>query len=179
MRRLTKGFLVIFLFMILVALVGCNNNADSNNMSGYSTVMETKGIENDELIIGKYPFPKGVGSIGRGEIIVNTPAGTTADGRPPVIYVDEDDQRIQVGIYARNFDGRRQSFVYVDKIYLRPEQFVDRKDTSIGLQGAMLNPGTHIISFIQFENDDPINGRVTSYSEAKYAIARKIRNDQY
>lgn len=173
MRRLIKSFLVIFSLMILVSIVGCN--ADQNNMSGYSTIMETRGMENEELNIGKYPFPNGVSAKGSGEITINTPAGTSANGRQPVFYIDGDDRRIQIGIDAKEFDGRRQSFVYIDKIYLRPEQFVDRKDTSIGLQGAMLNPGTHTISFIQFENDDPIQGKVTSYTEAKYSVARKNR----
>ncbi len=172
-----KGIMIIGAFLILGLIVGCNHNADNPNQSGFNTMMETNDIENEEMIMGKYPFPHEFNEKGSGEITINTPAGTSEDGKTPVFFVDGDDRRIQIGIAADNFDGSRQSFVYVDKIYLRPEQFVDRKDTSIGLQGGMLKPGVHTISFIQFENDDPINGKVTSYTEAKYAVERKNRDD--
>jgi hypothetical protein len=168
--RFSKVFLLYGI--ILVSIIGCNNNPD-NNMSGYSTIMETNDIDNEEMIMGKYPFPNEVTEKGSGEITINTPAGTSEDGKTPVFFVDGDDSRIQIGIDAEDFDGRRQSFVYVDKIYLRPEQFVDRKDTSIGLQGPMLKPGIHTIAFIQFEDDDPNKGKVTSYTEARYAVERK------
>jgi hypothetical protein len=175
--RFAKGFKFIGLVFILGSIVGCNNSADDNNMNGYSTIMETNDIENEEMIMGKYPFPNETEATGSGEITINTPAGTSEEGKTPVFFVDGDDRRVQIGIDAEGFDGSRQSFVYVDKIYLRPEQFVGRKDTSIGLQGAMLKPGIHTISFIQFEGDDPINGKVTSYTEARYAVERKNRDD--
>jgi hypothetical protein len=174
--RFARGFIMIGLFFILVSIVGCNNSADTNNMSGNSTILEANDLDNEEMIMGKYPFPDEVDAKGSGEITINTPAGTTEDGKTPVFFVDADDRRIQIGIDAEDFDGSRQSFVYVDKIYLRPEQFVDRKNTSIALQGAMLKPGIHTISFIQFEDDDPINGKVTSYTEEKYEVNRKNRD---
>jgi hypothetical protein len=173
--RFARVFKMTGIFFILVSIVGCNNSTDNNNMSGYSTIMETNNLDNEEMIMGKYPFPNKVTEKGSGEITIHTPAGTSEDGKTPVFFVDSDDRRIQIGIDAEDFDGSRQSFVFVDKMYVRPEQFVDRKDTSIGLQGAMLKPGIHTISFIQFEEDDPIHGKVTSYTEAKYAIERKKR----
>lgn len=177
MDRIYKGFMFTGLFLVLGLIVGCNNSADNNNMGGYNTIMETNDIENEEMIMGKYPFPNETEATGSGEITINTPAGTSEDGKTPVFFIDDDDRRVQIGIDAEGFDGSRQSFVYVDKIYLRPEQFVDRKDTSIGLQGPMLKPGIHTISFIQFEDDDPINGKVTSYTEERYAVERKNRDD--
>lgn len=176
MGRFAKGIISIGLVLILGSIVGCNNSADNNNMSGYSTIMETNDVDNEEMIMGKYPFPNEVNEKGNSEITIHTPAGTSENGKTPVFFIDDDDRRIQIGIDAEDFDGSRQSFVYVDKIYLRPEQFVDRKDTSIGLHGPMLKPGIHTISFIQYEDDDPYNGKVTSYTEARYAVERKNRD---
>lgn len=173
MRQFTKGLLTIGL--LVVVMVGCNNNEVKQHSTENSKVLETRNSGEVEILRGKYPFPNGVTEMGSGDLVLTTPAGTSRNGKTPTFYIDQNDELIQIGFDADEFDGSRQTFIYVDEVYVKPDNFDGQKDSSIDLQGTMLTPGEHTVSFIQFENDDPNGGAVTSYNEARYEVREKNR----
>ncbi|MCM3587511.1 hypothetical protein M3182_17380 [Mesobacillus maritimus] len=173
MHLVKQGIMAFCLIMIVGNMAGCSNTAGSNDTDQRISILETTNVEDQELVVGKYPFPSQQKSKGTGKLTVITPAGSSANDTTPVFYVDNDDRHVQIAINADHFDGSKQTFVYVDQLYLKPEQFVTRTKTSIDLQDKLIRPGTHTISFIQFEDDNPYKGKVTNFSEVDYRVAKK------
>jgi len=165
--------MTIFLAFFLMAVFGCSNNEENNNTNENQTTEETKKDETQETTKSKYPFPNDATAKGNGKITLSTAAGTSENGNTPVLFVSEEDILIQIGMDAENFDGSKQSFVYVDKMFSNTEQFGELTQTSVNLQESMLKPGIHTVSVVQFDNDDPNSGSVTGYTEAKYEVKEK------
>ncbi|AZV42552.1 hypothetical protein [Peribacillus asahii] len=171
MKYFSKVLMTISLSFFLMSVFGCSNNEENNNTNENQTTEETK--KDEETTKSKYPFPNDTTAKGNGKIMLSTAAGTSENGNTPVLFVSEEDILIQIGMDAENFDGSKQSFVYVDKLFSNTEQFGELTQTSVNLQESMLKPGIHTVSVVQFNNDDPNNGSVTGYTEAKYEVKEK------
>lgn len=170
--------MTIFLTLSFVTSVGCNNNNDKQNTDNSAENKNannedsTKEEKNNQTSKSKYPFPDDTTAKGKGKITLSTPAGTSENGKVPVLFVSKDDMVIQIGLDAENFDGSKQSFIYVDKVFSTTEQFGELTQTVVNLENNMLKPGIHKVSVVQFENDDP-ESTVTSYTEAEYEAKEK------
>jgi len=138
--------MTISLSFFLMAVFSCSNNEENNNTTENQTTEETK--KDEETTKSKYPFPNDTTAKGNGKIILSTAAGTSENGNTPVLFVSEEDILIQIGMDAENFDGSKQSFVYVDKMFSNTEQFGELTQTSVNLQESMLKPGIHTVSVI-------------------------------
>ncbi|MGZ0879428.1 hypothetical protein ACWZQY_026035 [Priestia megaterium] len=178
MSSFIKTLMTLLLTLSFITSVGCNNNNDKQNKdnsaedTNVGNKDNTKEEKNDQTSKSKYPFPDDTTAKGKGEITLSTPAGTSENGKAPVLFVSKDDMVIQIGLDAENFDGSKQSFVYVDKAFSATEQFGELTQTVVNLENHMLNQGIHKVSVVQFENDDP-KSTVTSYTEAKYEAKEK------
>ena len=79
---------------------------------------------------------------------------------------------LHLGIDYSNFQGDKQTFVYVDKIFKETLQVAELTQTSIILSEDTLKPGLHTVTAVQFKNDDP-KGKVLNFIEAKYEVKEK------
>ena len=59
--------------------------------------------------------------------------------------------------------------MYVDKKFFQAEQIGELTQTSINVEGDLLEAGTRTVAAIQFENDDP-TGTAINYTEAKFEV---------
>lgn len=65
-----------------------------------------------------------------------------------------------------NFQGDKETFVYVNKKFVQAEQVSELTQTSLDLEGELLKPGTYTVAVVQFENNDPNR----AYTEAQYEV---------
>jgi hypothetical protein len=160
MKKVLVGLLVIGL------LAGCSAKNSEGKSKDKVTDTTTQSQEKKEE--SKYPFPES-SAIGEATIILSTPAGDSSNGNIPVLFVQADDSLIQIGANYENFQGDKQTFIYVDKMFDSTEQIGERAQGSINLSEDRLKVGMHTVTAVQFENDDPAS-TVINFVEAKYEI---------
>jgi hypothetical protein len=172
---------ILFGILAIGFLVGCNSNADSKKEENNTEVTtqdnkkdespalneEPQTVEKQEE--SKYPFPSAA-TTGEAKLTVSTPSGDSSSGTAPVLFVNPDDILIQIGADLENFQGDKQTFIYVDKIFQTTEQVGELTQTSVDLSENQLEVGVHKVTAIQFENDDPVNGNVINFVEAEYEV---------
>jgi len=171
MKKLLIGLLAVGL------LVGCSSKSDNNQNKESKVVKEEKKDvtkqETDQTDVNqeesKYPFPSNATPIGEAKLTLSTPAGDSSDGNTPVLFVQPDDSLIQIGADYENFQGDKQTFIYVDKTFDTAEQIGEMTQSSVNLSENRLKPGVHTVTAVQFENDDPA-GNVINFVEAKYEV---------
>lgn len=166
MKRLFVGLVAIGL------LVGCNaNNGDSKE--GAKSVAKSNKTEDATKVEekqedSKYPFPT-TAATGDAKITISTPAGDSSNGNVPVLFVTPDDVLIQIGADFENFQGDKQTFVYIDKIFEYADQYGELSQSSLDLSENRLDIGVHTVTAVQFEGDDP-TAAVINLVEAKYEV---------
>lgn len=143
-------------------LVGCGVTKEKNVKK--ETQKEQTVYAQQE---SKYSFPEGVTSVGEGKVTVVTPDGTSENGNVPVVFIKKDTIIQQVEIELANFQGDKETFVYVDKRFEETDQASELTQTTIELKKETLQPGVHTVTIIQYENNDP-NGKVINLAEAKF-----------
>jgi hypothetical protein len=173
----------LVLLIIVGLLVACGNQEEGNNSDNVATEenqtnepvesneneAEEKPEEEElEVVESEYPFPQ-VEPTGEGNMIISTPSGTSEEGNVPVLFVSEEDLIIQIGLDLENFQGDKQTFIYIDEIFLTTEQAGELTQTSLDLQGNNLKVGKHTVTAVQYENDEP-TANVLNFVQAQYEI---------
>jgi hypothetical protein len=169
-----KKLLLIFVALSVVLLGACSSEGDSteknNNTTSSQDNESTEGTEVTETE-SEYPFPENAEPMGNASIVVSTPAGDSTDGNAPVLFVNEDDLLIQIGLDAENFQGDKETFIYINEKFLITEQFGEMNSTSLDLQEGLLEPGEYTVTAIQYEENDPTKAPV-NIAEAKYKVEK-------
>ncbi|MFJ8119528.1 putative lipoprotein [Bacillus sp. RC218] len=163
-----KKFIVAGLALGLLA--GCGST-DSKSEAKDNTTQSSKS-ETSNQKTSKYPFPKDATPVGEGKIAVSTPSGNSENGNVPVLFLGKDTIMTQIGIDYANFQGDKQTFVYVDKIFKETTQVGELTQSTFPLEEDTLKPGVHTVTAVQFENDDP-KGKVLNFVESKYEVKEK------
>lgn len=153
---------------MLLMLAACAKEETSEPTPENSKQVAEQPEQANKKEESKYPFPEGTQATGIATITVSTPAGSSEGGNVPVLFVEKDSLMQQIGMDLANFDGSKQTFIYLDKIFVNTEQVVELTQTSLTLeQKDGLKPGIHTVTAVQFEGDDP-TAAVTTYTETQF-----------
>ncbi|EOO19518.1 hypothetical protein [Bacillus cereus] len=163
-----KKFIVAGLTLGLLA--GCGSTDSKSEAKDNTAQSSTSEASNKKT--SKYPFPKDATPVGEGQLTVNTPAGNSENGNAPVLFADKNTIMDQIGLDYANFQGDKQTFVYVDKMFNMTTQVGELTQSTFSLEEDTLKPGVHTVTAVQFENDDP-KGKVLNFIEAKYEVKEK------
>ncbi|WP_027725426.1 hypothetical protein [Tuberibacillus calidus] len=178
MKKTIMMLSVLFLSIGLLAACGSSDSKKDNSNNANKTTTTEKADKNESSksdtsqAESKYPFPENASPTGKGKIVISTPSGTSENGNVPVLIVEPDTAMTQIGIDLSNFDGSKQTYIYINKIFNTAEQVGEMTQTSLNLEGEFLKPGTYTVTAIQFDNDDPKSGKVINYTEAKYEVKK-------
>jgi len=151
-------------------LSGCGSTDSKSEVKDQTTQSEKSKTSTKKT--SKHPFPKDAKPVGEGKITVDTPAGNSENGNVPVLFSDKNTILDQIGLDYANFQGDKQTFVYVDEIFDRTTQVGELTQSTFTLAEDTLKPGVHTVTAVQFENDDP-KGKVLNFVEAKYEVKEK------
>ncbi|MCZ6942811.1 hypothetical protein EJ131_20200 [Bacillus mycoides] len=163
-----KKFIVAGLTLGLLA--GCGSTDSKSEAKDNTAQSSTSEASNKKT--SKYPFPKDATPVGEGQLTVNTPAGNSENGNAPVLFADKNTIMDQIGLDYANFQGDKQTFVYIDKMFNMTTQVGELTQSTFSLEEDTLKPGVHTVTAVQFENDDP-KGKVLNFIEAKYEVKEK------
>ncbi len=112
-------------------------------------------------------FPEGAMSIGEGKVKVITPDGTSENGNIPTVFIKKDTLIQQVELELSNFQSDKETFVFVDQMYTDKHQVTSTTQTTVQLKEKTLETGSHTITAVQYENNDP-KGKVISFNQATF-----------
>lgn len=158
------------LLIITMLLSACGNtqcvaqtNASqpSNNVASSSPASSTA----KDLPDGNYK------NTGKGTMYIATPSGTSEKGNIPVLFLDKNEISVDIGISARNFDGTRLSYIYIDGVLSRKVQLANT-DTTILTGKKPLQVGNHKVEIVQYDGDKP-SGKVVTYKSASFEVKSK------
>jgi hypothetical protein len=155
-------FCLLLICIFAIALLGCGGEAKQNGdakQDAQKTAAKTS----------EYPFPASTDTVGSGNVIVNTPSGTSEDGNVPVLFVEPDAALVQIGADLENFSGDKEVFLYVNEIFVDKIQGGELVQSTVSLEEDNLKPGKYTLSAVQYEDNDPAKS-VVEYHEAKYKI---------
>ncbi|MCL6446049.1 MAG: hypothetical protein K6T83_21830 [Alicyclobacillus sp.] len=157
--------------MIIVPLAGCGTSSQNTTQHTGSHPSVTANTTKDkpEPKKSKYPFPAGATTTGKGKVVVYTPSGGSDGGKTPVLFVKPDDQMLQIGVDTMDFDGSKQVFLYINKVFQKTVQGGMQNEDAIDLDGDQLKPGVYTVTAVQFQDNDPTK-KVTSFHETMYQI---------
>lgn len=162
MRRLVYKIQLFIILSAAIALVSCARNLSPNNPGNTNQ-------NNMQETAGKYKFPDNPRKTGNGRVIVKAPKSNSENGDIAILVLQRDVQLSQIGVDLEDFDADKDVFLYIDKAFVDKAQAGVYSVNTINLTGNNLKTGDHVVSAVQFENNDP-NGRVVQYSEGKYRI---------
>lgn len=106
---------------------------------------------------------------GSGSFSVQTPAGDSADGSVPVLFVSDDDMLIQIGYLAEAMDGSHLSYIYVDGMEVAQEQLGEMVQGVLDLHDDTLEEGVHTVEVVQYSTDKP-DGDIVTYKTCQYEV---------
>lgn len=172
--------------LCILCFYGCGNASTLNNSTSDSADLTSSAMnESDSLLASESDsvesnaassyssIPSGTFSdTGSGKITLYTAGGNSENGNTPVIYAGAEDTLIQLSLGSRDFDGSKLSFIYIDGKFVDKEQLSEYSEVNVNLIEFMLNPGTHKVEVMQFDNDDTSTQPIT-YKTASYEIKRK------
>lgn len=163
----------VLLLMIAAMLTACSSKESAEPKKDEKTkveqtVKQEETTASEQTTESKYPFPTSA-PVGNAKITLSTPAGDSSNGNVPVLFINPDDMIIQIGADYENFQGDKQTFIYVDKLFEETKQIGQLTQSSVDLEENKLKPGVHTVTAVQFENDDPA-GKVINFVEAKYEV---------
>jgi len=166
MKKLIIGIILVF----TLGLIGCGRNIQETPDVNDNDIKKQTEIEEDPDFESEFKFPEVQSKVGDGTIYVSTPAGTSENNNVPVVMLDKDTSITQIGLNAENFDGSKVSYVYINKKFVAKMQLGEMTQTTLDLEGDLLNPGTYTVSAVQFDNDDPNTGKVIQFAETQYEV---------
>lgn len=169
-----KKFLALFSSLGLALILAACGNEETTNQSSEKESTNTEQPDSNEQSEpakeeSKYPFPEDTTPIGDSLITITTPSGDSSNGNIPVLYVEQDAMLVQIGIDYEKFDGSRETFIYINEMFLTAEQFGEMGATTLNLEQDQLKPGDYTVTAVQFENNDP-KQKPTHLVQAKYEI---------
>lgn len=110
--------------------------------------------------------------MGAGSFSIQTPAGDSADGSVPVLFISADDILIQIGYSAEAMDGSHLSYIYIDGMEVAQEQLGEMVQGVIDLQESSLEEGVHTVEVVQYSTDEP-GSEITTYKSCQYEVKAK------
>ncbi|PEV11775.1 hypothetical protein CN417_07380 [Bacillus thuringiensis] len=155
-----KKFIITGLSVLL--LVGCG--APQEKEDAQSKQEEQVVNASDENMV---VFPEGAMSIGEGKVKVITPVGTSENGNIPTVFIKKDTLIQQVELELSNFQSDKETFIFVDQMYTDRHQVTSTTQTTVQLKEKTLETGSHTITAVQYENNDP-KGKVISFNQATF-----------
>ncbi|MEC1966190.1 hypothetical protein P9G36_04080 [Bacillus cereus] len=155
-----KKFIITGLSVLL--LVGCG--APQEKEDAQSKQEEQVVNASDENMV---VFPEGAISIGEGKVKVITPDGTSENGNIPTVFIKKDTLIQQVELELSNFQSDKEIFIFVDQMYTDRHQVTSTTQTTVQLKEKTLETGSHTITAVQYENNDP-KGKVISFNQATF-----------
>ncbi|PGT67673.1 hypothetical protein [Bacillus thuringiensis] len=155
-----KKFIITGLSVLL--LVGCG--APQEKEDAQSKQEEQVVNASDENMV---VFPEGAMSIGEGKVKVITPDGTSENGNIPTVFIKKDTLIQQVELELSNFQSDKETFIFVDQMYTDKHQVTSTAQTTVQLKEKTLETGSHTITAVQYENNDP-KGKVISFNQATF-----------
>ncbi|PGR80796.1 hypothetical protein COC43_06015 [Bacillus thuringiensis] len=155
-----KKFIITGLSVLL--LVGCG--APQEKEDAQSKQEEQVVNASDENMV---VFPEGAMSIGEGKVKVITPDGTSENGNIPTVFIKKDTLIQQVELELSNFRSDKETFIFVDQMYTDRHQVTSTTQTTVQLKEKTLETGSHTITAVQYENNDP-KGKVISFNQATF-----------
>ncbi|HDR3895164.1 hypothetical protein ACQVTU_02480 [Bacillus cereus] len=155
-----KKFIITGLSVLL--LVGCG--APQEKEDAQSKQEEQVVNASDENMV---VFPEGAMSIGEGKVKVITPDGTSENGNIPTVFIKKDTLIQQVELELSNFQSDKETFIFVDQMYTDKHQVTSTTQTTVQLKEKTLETGSHAITAVQYENNDP-KGKVISFNQATF-----------
>lgn len=172
--------------LCVLCFYGCGNASTSSTSSNLSTTLAgsttselatsiaSESVSSESNAASGYSsIPSGTFSdTGSGKITLYTAGGNSENGNIPVIYAGAEDTLIQLSLGSRDFDGSKLSFIYIDGKLVDKEQLSEYSEVNVNLIEFMLNPGTHKVEVMQFDNDDTSTQPIT-YKTESYEIKRK------
>lgn len=163
----------ILLLSLIALLAACGNE---NTASEDKTVKEVDEVEEVETVtaeptkqVSEHPFPSDAEPIGNAMITVSMVSGDSTDGNVPVLFVSKSDSAIQIGVNYDEFDGSKETFVYINEMFYTTEQVGERSQGSLTLSEGNLEPGEYTVTAVQFEGNDPNNAPI-NLTQAKFKI---------
>jgi hypothetical protein len=156
---------IISIFAIALLSIGIVACSDQEDASKNKTKLKTEETS-------KYPYPESTSLAGEGELVISTPSGDSSDGSIPVLFTSKNDLIVQIGADFKNFQGDKETFVYINEKWISTEQVGEMTQTSLSLEGDLLKPGKYTVTAVQFEGNDPKNKPVI-FVEASYEIKSK------
>lgn len=154
---------LLLLLILFLAACGSEEPVEETESGKENETAETTQEES------KYPFPTDSTEMGEGSINVSTGSGASENGNVPVLFVGKDALLTQISLILENFDGDKETFIYIDEYFIEAEQVGFKTKTSLSLEGNLLKPGTYTVTAVQFENNDP-NSTPVAFTEAQYEI---------
>ncbi|EEM41976.1 hypothetical protein bthur0013_21850 [Bacillus thuringiensis IBL 200] len=148
--------------MSVLLLVGCG--APQEKEDAQSKQEEQVVNASDENMV---VFPEGAMSIGEGKVKVITPDGTSENGNIPTVFIKKDTLIQQVELELSNFQSDKETFIFVDQMYTDKHQVTSTTQTTVQLKEKTLETGSHTITAVQYENNDP-KGKVISFNQATF-----------
>ncbi|BCA33693.1 lipoprotein [Bacillus wiedmannii] len=123
---------IIVTGLALGLLAGCGSTDSKSEAKDNTT--QSSNSETSNKKTSKYPFPKDATPVGEGKITVDTPAGNSKNGNVPVLFADKNTIMDQIGIDYANFQGDKQTFVYIDKIFIKTTQVGELTQSTFSLE---------------------------------------------
>lgn len=164
------------LLLSLIALLAACGNEEASPKD--ETVKEVDKVEEVEPVtaepveeVSEHPYPANDEPVGSAMITVKMVSGDSADGNVPVLFVSESDSAIQIGVDYDEFDGSKETFVYINEMFYTTEQVGERSSGALTLSEGNLEPGEYTVTAVQFEGNDPNNAPI-NLTQAKYKIEK-------
>ncbi|MEC2496409.1 hypothetical protein P9W82_23270 [Bacillus cereus] len=155
-----KKFIITGLSVLL--LVGCGAPQEKEDAQSKQEDQVVNASDENMVV-----FPEGAMSIGEGEVKVITPDGTSENGNIPTVFIKKDTLIQHVELELSNFPSDKETFVFVDQMYTDKHQVTSTTQTTVQLKEKTLETGSHTITAVQYENNDP-TGKVISFNQATF-----------
>ncbi|WP_406652348.1 hypothetical protein [Bacillus cereus] len=155
-----KKFIITGLSVLL--LVGCGAPQEKEDAQSKQEEQVVNASDENRVV-----FPEGAMSIGEGKVKVITPDGTSENGNIPTVFIKKDTLIQQVELELSNFQSDKETFIFVDQMYTDRHQVTSTTQTTVQLKEKTLETGSHTITAVQYENNDP-KGKVISFNQATF-----------
>lgn len=182
-----KKLLVIAMAIALcVPFSGCGQNPNAKASSVLSSSSKgSEAMSSEQASSGAIPSAisssatakrdlpeKDYKSCGKGSFSISTPSGTSENGNVPIVYYGNNEaSNYGVDFSARDFDGSKLSYEYIDGYLVGKEQISD-EDGSIYAGTNSLGSGKHKVEIVQYDTNKP-EGKIVTYKSAFYEVKPK------
>ena len=145
---------------IVISWLWCSKGKEGTQSKPEEQVVNAS---NENIVV----FPEGAVPVGEGKVKVITPDGTSENGNIPTVFIKKDTLIQHVELELSNFQNDKETFVFVDQVYADKHQVTSTTQTTVQLKEKTLETGSHTITAVQYENNDP-KGKVISFNQATF-----------